>query len=45
MHYVANDYEKQMLTEYVKSFTTGSIPAHKDGSRQWIKNIGPIVET
>ncbi|XP_052106913.1 dipeptidyl peptidase 3-like isoform X1 [Mytilus californianus] len=43
--HVANDLEKQMLTEYIKSFTTGSIPAHKDGSRHWIKNIGPIVET
>ncbi|CAG2227517.1 DPP3 [Mytilus edulis] len=43
--HVANDLEKQMLTEYIKSFTTGSIPAHKDGTRHWIKNIGPIVET
>ncbi|BFZ07144.1 hypothetical protein BsWGS_10183 [Bradybaena similaris] len=43
--YVSNDVEKQMLAEYVKSFSTGSLPAHKEGSRFWIKNKGPIVET
>ncbi|CAG5115870.1 unnamed protein product, partial [Candidula unifasciata] len=43
--YVSNDVEKQMLAEYVKSFSTGSLPAHKEGSRYWIKNKGPIVET
>ena len=43
--YASNAHEKAMLESYIKSFRTGSVDDHKEGSRHWIKNKGPIVET
>lgn len=43
--YASNAHEKAMLESYIKSFRTGSVDDHKEGSRHWIRDKGPIVET
>jgi dipeptidyl-peptidase-3 len=43
--YVANETQKSMMTEYVKSFATGSLEAFKESQRHWVQDKGPMVES
>lgn len=43
--YAANDNQRDMLTLYIEHFKTGSIDAHKDSQRKWIRDKGPVVES
>ncbi|PRP85376.1 dipeptidyl-peptidase III [Planoprotostelium fungivorum] len=42
--YIANDNQKEMISKYVEHFEGGSIEAHKDSQRAWIRDIQPVVE-
>jgi dipeptidyl-peptidase-3 len=43
--YSANDDQRNMLQEYVRSFTTGSMSSHVKSQRHWIKDKSPSVES
>lgn len=43
--FAANSTQEAMLRAYADSFRHGSIDAHKEGSRQWIRDKGPTVES
>ena len=43
--YALNKEEDAMQADYIKAFHDGSMNAHKDSQRHWIKDKGPMVET
>ncbi|KAF7363442.1 Dipeptidyl peptidase 3 [Mycena sanguinolenta] len=43
--YAANAHQTAMIEGYIKSFESGSIQDHKDASRHWVKDVGPVVES
>jgi dipeptidyl-peptidase-3 len=43
--HVANVDQEKMLKEYVRSFSTGSVDAHVEASKHWVKDKGPSVES
>lgn len=40
-----NETQQKMWSKYQESFRTGSIEAHKDGSKFWVTDKQPTVET
>ncbi|KAE9403756.1 dipeptidyl-peptidase III [Gymnopus androsaceus JB14] len=43
--FTANAHQTNMISKYIDSFNTGSIQDHKDGSTEWVKDVGPVVES
>ncbi|VDK42649.1 unnamed protein product [Anisakis simplex] len=45
LNYVANENQKEMIQKYMEHFENGDINNHMDGSRFWIKDVAPNVES
>ena len=43
--YAANETQKRMLSLYAECFESGDLNKHIEGSREWIKDKGPVVES
>jgi dipeptidyl-peptidase III len=43
--HAANRHQVAMLSKYIDSFRSGSQEAHIDGSRDWVRDVGPAVES
>jgi dipeptidyl-peptidase-3 len=42
--YAANDTQKLFISQYIESFTTGSLDAYRESQRSWIIDMSPRVE-
>ncbi|KAJ3410861.1 hypothetical protein HDV05_003150 [Chytridiales sp. JEL 0842] len=43
--FASNQHEKLMLWKYAESFETGSVEAHMESQKHWIRDVGPVVES
>ncbi|KAK7198855.1 metallo-peptidase, Clan M-, Family M49 [Novymonas esmeraldas] len=43
--YAENETQVRMLDHYIEHFTNGDVDAHKESQREWVKDVGPIVES
>ncbi|KAF7487756.1 Dipeptidyl peptidase 3 [Sarcoptes scabiei] len=43
--FASNQIEQSMISRYIEHFRSGSLEAHKNGSRFWIQNLQPVIET
>lgn len=43
--HVSTETQKKMIDFYAESFETGSMNAHKNSQIQWVKDLGPLVES
>lgn len=42
--YVASDHQAALLSDYIESFSTGSLEAYRKSQKTWVTNISPRVE-
>lgn len=45
LKYCANENQENMVKKYIESYETGSIDAHKESQKFWVRDMGPVVET
>ncbi|KAG5486361.1 hypothetical protein CUR178_07673 [Leishmania enriettii] len=43
--YAENETEVHMLDHYIEHFLYGDVDAHKESQKEWVKDVGPTVET
>ncbi|CAC9444109.1 metallo-peptidase, Clan M-, Family M49 [Leishmania infantum JPCM5] len=43
--YAENETEVRMLNHYIEHFQYGDVDVHKESQKEWVKDVGPTVET